>query len=388
VAGISPYVIVLTAEERDELERRAREYTGPYCRVVRAKIVLMAAGGVANSEIAARLDTSPQVVWRWRKRFFEGRLEGLEDHPRSGRPPVFSPSVVTEAKQLACELPATTGVPLSRWSCVELARELVGRGVVTSISSATIWRILTGDAIRPWFHRSWIAARDPGFAAKAAVVLALYGRVFDGEPLGDNEFVVCADEKTSIQARCRCHPTLPPGRARLMRVEHEYQRGGALAYLAAYDVHRAHVSGRCEPTTGIVPFGRLVEQVMTSPPYASAERVFWIVDNGSSHRGQASIDRLQGGWHNLRLIHLPVHASWLNQAEIYFSVVQRKVVTPNDFFDLAQIEERLAVFETRYNTVAQPFNWKSTRDDLNRLLARLATHQHHTPACLPLRAAA
>lgn len=260
--------------------------------------------------------------------------------------------------------------------------------MVASISAATIWRILTCDAIRPWFHRSWIAPRDPDFAAKAAVVLDLYGRVFDGEPLGDNEFVVCADEKTSIQARCRCHPTLPPGRARLMRIEHEYQRGGALAYLAAYDVGRAHVSGRCEPTTGIVPFGRLVEQVMTTPPYASAERVFWIVDNGSSHRGQASIDRLGGEWHNLRLIHLPVHASWLNQAEIYFSVVQRKVVTPNDFFDPAQIEKRLAVFEARYNTVAQPFNWKFTRDDLNRLLARLAAHQHHTPPPLPLRAAA
>ena len=122
-----------------------------------------------------------------------------------------------------------------------------------------------------------------------------------------------------------------------MRVEHEYDRGGALAYLAAYDVHRARVIGRCEPTTGIVPFGRLVEQVMTVEPYASAERVFWIVDNGSSHRGQAAVDRLQGEWPTLRLIHLPVHASWLDQCEIYFSIVQRKVVTPNDFRDLDQI---------------------------------------------------
>lgn len=388
MAGISPFVIELTAEERGELERRAREYTGRYCRVVRAKIVLMAAAGVTNSEIAARLDTSPQVVWRWRKRFFEGRLEGLEDLPRSGRPPVFSPSVVTEAKQLACELPATTGVPLSRWSCAELAREPIGRGVVTSISAATIWRILTCDAIRPWFHRSWIAPRDPDFAAKAAVVLDLYGRVLTVNRW-ETTSSWCAPTKRPVSRPAAA--AIPPshrGRARLMRIEHEYQRGGALAYLAAYDVGRAHVSGRCEPTTGIVPFGRLVEQVMTTPPYASAERVFWIVDNGSSHRGQASIDRLQGEWHNLRLIHLPVHASWLNQAEIYFSVVQRKVVTPNDFFDLAQIEERLAVFEARYNTMAQPFNWKFTRDDLHRLLARLAAHQHHTSVPLPLRAAA
>ena len=185
-------------------------------------------------------------------------------------------------------------MPLSRWSCTELALELIARGVVAAISAATVWRILVTDAIRPWFHRSWIAPRDPDFAAKAAVVLDLYARSFEGQVLGDDEFVVCADEKNSIQARCRCHPTLAPGQARLMRVEHEYDRGGALAYLAAYDVHRAKVFGRCEPATGIEPFGRLVEQVMTAEPYASAERVFWVVDNGSSHRGQASVDRLEG----------------------------------------------------------------------------------------------
>jgi hypothetical protein len=114
----------------------------------------------------------------------------------------------------------------------------------------------------------------------------------------------------------------------MMRVEHEYQRRGALAYLAAWDVHRGQVTGRCEDTTGIAPFSRLVEQVMSAEPYASADRVFWIVDNGSSHRGKASINRMAKVWPNAHLIHLPVHASWLDQAEIYFSVVQRKVVTP------------------------------------------------------------
>jgi hypothetical protein len=118
-----------------------------------------------------------------------------------------------------------------------------------------------------------------------------------------------------------------------MRVDHEYERKGAVAYLAAYDVHQARVFCRCEQTTGIEPFGRLVEQVMSAEPYASAKRVFWVVDNGSSHRGQASVERLEGAWPTLRLVHLPVHASWLDQAEIYVSIVQRKVVDPNDFFD-------------------------------------------------------
>lgn len=282
--------------------------------------------------------------------------------------------MVAEVKQLACELPATTGVPLSRWSRTELAFELVTREVVESISPSTVGRILRGDAIRPWRFRSWIYPRDPDFAAKAAAVLDLYARVFEGKPLGHDEYVVSADEKTSIQARCRCHPTLPPGRARLMRVEHEYERRGAVAYLTAYDVGRGQVMGRCDDTTGIVPFGRLVEQVMTTQPYASAQRVFWVVDNGSSHRGQASIDRLQGQWPTLRLIHLPVHASWLNQVEIYFSIVQRKVVSPNHFTDTDEIRRRLRAFENRYNATAQPFGWTFGRDDLDKLLARLDTH--------------
>jgi hypothetical protein len=293
--------------------------------------------------------------------------------------------VNAEIKALACDLPATTGVPLSRWSCAELARELILRGVVAFISAATVWRTLRSDAIRPWFHRSWIFPRDPAFAAKAAVVLDLYARVFEGRRLTRREYVISSDEKTSIQARCRCHPTLPPGKARMMRVEHEYDRGGALAYLAAYDVHRARLFGRTEPTTGIEPFGRLVEQVMTVEPYASAKRVFWVVDNGSSHRGRASVDRLEGAWPNLRLIHLPIHASWLNQIEIVFSIIQRKVVTPNDFFDLDQITDRLAAFEDRYNDLAEPFDWRFTRDDLSRLLERIACHDSDAP---PLPAAA
>ncbi|UUU44931.1 hypothetical protein [Streptomyces sp. NBC_00162] len=139
-------------------------------------------------------------------------------------------------------------------------------------------RWLKQDALEPWQYQSWISVRDPAFRPKAARVLDLYARTFGGVPLGEDEYVISADEKTSIQAHCRCHPTLAPGQARAMRVNHEYDRGGALAYLAAYDVHRARVFGRCEPRTGIRPFMNLVTQVMTTEPYASAKSVFWIVD--------------------------------------------------------------------------------------------------------------
>jgi hypothetical protein len=282
---------------------------------------------------------------------------------------------VVQVKALACELPAETGTPLSRWSAPELAVEAVNRGIVAAVSASTVRRWLAEDVLKPWQHRSWIFPRDPDFAVKAARVLDLYARTWEGEPLGEREFVICADEKTSIQARCRCHPTLPPGKARMMRVEHEYERKGALAYLAAYDVHRARVIGRLEHTTGIEPFARLAEQVMTVEPYASAERVFWVVDNGSSHRGRASIKRMSKAWPTARLVHLPVHASWLDQVEIYFSVLQRKVLTPNDLTDLDALAERVLAFQARYNATATPFDWKFTRTDLDRLLQRIAAHE-------------
>jgi hypothetical protein len=196
--------------------------------------------------------------------------------------------------------------------------------------------------------------------------------------LGEDEWVLCADEKTSIQARRRRHLTLPPAPSRAMRVEHEYERKGALAYLAAWDVKQARVFGRCEATTGIEPFNRLVQQVMSREPYCSAGRVFWIVDNGSSHRGQASIDRLQGRWDNLVLVHTPVHASWLNQVEIYFSVLQRKVLTPNDFTSTDQVEDRILRFQRHYEQVARPFKWKFTRRDLRALMQRLERYHPAT----------
>jgi hypothetical protein len=159
----------------------------------------------------------------------------------------------------------------------------------------------------------------------------------------------------------------------MMRVSHDYHRGGALAYLAAYDVHRAKIYGRCEATTGIEPFTTLVEQVMTQEPYASADRVFWVVDHGSSHRGQRAIDRLAEQFPNAVMVHTPVHASWLNQ--VYFSIIQRKALSPNDFTDLAVVEQRLTRFEVRYNATARPFKWKFTTTDLADLLDRLDRHQ-------------
>jgi hypothetical protein len=271
---------------------------------------------------------------------------------------------------MACALPAEQGVPLSRWSATELAREAVGRGIVEQISGVTVWRWLSQDAIKPWQHRSWIFPRDPRFADRAGPILDLYQGRWEGELLHPGDYVVCADEKPSIQARKRIAKTLAAAPGEGLKVEHEYERTGALCYLAAWDARRAKIFDRCAPKDGIDPFDALVDQFMSEPPYKQAQRVFLVVDNGSAHRGKRSIDRLQGTWPNLIVVHTPIHASWLNQAEIYFSVVQRKVVTPNDFDDLAALEAHLLAFGRRYEQIAAPFQWKFTRADLHQLLTK------------------
>jgi hypothetical protein len=196
--------------------------------------------------------------------------------------------------------------------------------------------------------------------------------------------VISADAKPSIQARKRIHPGAPPAPGRGQRVEHEYERKGAVTYLDAWDVRRGKIMGRSEPKGEIAAFDRLVWQVMTKEPYRLAPRVFWIVDNGSDHRGQRSIDRLQGRWPNLIVVHPPVHGSWLNQVEIYHSIIQRKLLDPNDFDDTTAVARALNAFEHRYNEIAEPFDWNFTRADLAALLDRLDKHDQAPP--IPLAA--
>src|SRR3954454_16116134 len=380
----SPFVVELSEADRAVLEQRSRAYTAPYAEVVRAKIVLLAASGADNSVIAERLDVHVSVVGRWRQRFCQAGLNGLVDRARSGRRRSFGAPVVAEVKAMACEPPEAREVPLARWSSAELAAQAIAEGLVESVSASTVRRWLHADAIRPWQHRSWIFPRDPNFAVKAARVLDLYARSWNGAALGEDEYVLSADEKSQLQALARRHPELPPGPGRTRRVEFEYIRGGTLAYFGAYDVHRARLIGHIAPTTGIVPFSALVEKVMASEPYASASRVFWIVEGGSSHAGARSLERMRQAWPTCQLVHLPVHASWLNQIEIVFSIIGRKVIRPADFADLDALAARLAAFEPRFNATATPFDWRFGRRELADLLRRIDAHR--TAGTSPLAA--
>ncbi len=357
--------VTLTAAERKTLKMRVRGARTCWRDRLRAQIVLAAARGRANARIAADLGISVDTARRWRGRFAARRM----------RPRRIGAAERAAVVALACQLPGATGVPLSRWTGPELAAELAARGLPGPISASSILRILAEHPVKPWQYRSWIYPRAPDFEAKATVILDLYQGSYGGKPLRPGDRLLSFDAKPSIQARGRCHPTTAAAPGKPVRVEHEYVRHGALALLAGLDVHTGKVFAATPATTGIKPFMDLIGQVMSRPEYTSAPRVFVIVDNGSDHRGQAAIDRLAKAHPNAIMIHTPVHASWLNQIEIFFSVIQKKVVSPNDFAGLDELSRTLLAFVDRYNQTARPFNWKFTASDLNDLLRRISEHE-------------
>jgi transposase len=368
--------VTLTAWERKVLKKRVRGAKTCWRDRLRAQVVLDAARDRCNARIAADLGIGVDTVRKWRGRFAERGLAGLQDLPRSGRPRRISEADRAAVVALACQLPAETGVPLARWTGPELARELAAHGLVSApVSATSLLRILAENPVRPWQYQSWIFPRDPDFEAKTKVILDLYQGFYQGEPLGPGDRLLSVDAKPSIQARGRIRQTMPAAPGRPVRVEHEYVRHGALALLAGLDVHTGNVFASTPKTTGIVPFMDLVGQVMERPEYRDAPRVFVVVDNGSDHRGKAAIDRLRRAHPNAIMIHTPVHASWLNQIEIFFSVIQKKVVSPNDFTSLDQLSATLLAFVDRYNQTARPFNWKFTAADLAGLLHRISEHE-------------
>jgi transposase len=367
--------VTLTAAERTTLKKRACGAKTTHRDRLRAQIVLAAARGRDNARVAADLRVTVDTVRKWRGRFAGRGLDGLADLPRSGRPRRISELTRAAVVALACQLPAATGVPLSRWTGPELLAEVTRAAPDDKLSASSVLRILAEHPVKPWQYQSWISPRDPDFAAKAAVILDLYQGYWQGKRLQPGDRILSVDAKPSIQARGRCRPTAPAARGRPVRVEHEYVRHGALALLAALDVHTGNVFAATPATTGITPFMDLIGQVMSRPEYKDAPRVFVIVDNGSDHRGQPAITRLAAAHPNAIMIHTPVHASWLNQIEIVFSVIQKKVLTPSDFPGLGTLSYALLAFVHRYNRTARPFNWKFTADDLTALLHRISQRE-------------
>lgn len=358
-----------TAAQIDEAERTVRRTSARHAVVQRARLVLLLhhQPPITSPAAAHELGQSAGWVRKWRRRWASSGFS-LEDAPRPGRRPRFSDLVRALVIAIACELPCQRDLPLSRHFASSVWQVVLQEGV--AISLRTVQRMLAKDHLKPWRYVSWIHPRDPHFADKARIILDLYQGVWKGQPLDPRDQILTADEKPSIQARQR--QVRPPRGGRAGRVESDYERGGALQYLAAWDVRQGLAWGRCELKNGIAAFDRLVAQGMTMEPYRSAPRVFWIVDQGSAHRGERARRRLEGRYPNLILVHLPIHASWLSQVETYFSIVQRKVLTPAAAFSLTELADRIHRFEAFYRTVSKPFRWRFTRQEFDQRLLELA----------------
>jgi DDE superfamily endonuclease/homeodomain-containing protein len=340
----------------------------PHAEVQRARLVLLLheQPDMRSPQAARRLGQSAAWVCKWRRRWVEQGFR-LQDAPRPGRPSQFQDWVWALVIAIACELPSRFDLPLSRHFASSVWR--VVRDERVAISLRTVQRMLARHHLKPWRYASWMHPRDTKFVEKTRTILDLYAGFWEGRRLGRRDQIISADEKTSIQARQRRQ--VAPGPGQPGRVESDYKRRGALQYLCAWDVRRGIPWGRCEPQTGIDAFTRLVDQVMAMEPYRSAPRVFWIVDNGSSHQGAKSARRLRERYPNLILVHTPTHASWLNQIEVFFSIVQRKVLTPAVADSLAELEARILAFEAEYRRQPRPVRWKFTRQEFDRRLREL-----------------
>jgi len=273
-------------------------------------------------------------------------------------------------KFLVCETLHEHRQPLSRFSISDLHRVVIEEEGLGNLSYGSLVRILDENVLKPWRYTYWLFPRDPNFVSKACVTLDLYAGFWQGQRLGPDEFLLSSDEKT-IQVLKRCHPGLPVIPGYVQRVEFEYERLGTVAYHAAWDVFRGQVFGRVAPNTCIATFNQLIDLVMTQEHYQGSARTFWIVDGGCAHHPNTFPARLQGMYPNAVAVPLPTHSSWLNQIEIYFSIVQRKVLTPMDVANAETLTERLLGFQDYYQERAKPFSWKFTAADLKERLDAL-----------------
>jgi hypothetical protein len=301
---------------------------------------------------------------------------------------LFPPEDTVLVKALACDRPTDERRrPLARFSVFDVCERAWELGLTLSYS--TLWRRLHEDALRPWLYQQWLFPRDPQLLEKATPVLELYHRRWEGLPLGPRDEVLSADEMSGLQALSRIHRSLPPDPAtreplpgrpgrrpdRRARVEFEYERHGTVCYQAFLNVFTGQVYGEVQPSNGIETFERTLAHCLAQPQYAAAERIFLIVDNGSSHHPSTSPTRIRGQHPRVTVVHLPTHSSWLNQIELYFSIVHRKALTPADFPSVTALEQRLYQFQYAYNQKAEPFRWRYSRTDLEAYLERLALHE-------------
>jgi transposase len=282
-----------------------------------------------------------------------------------GVPPGFLPEVVIHTVKMACELPDQRGCSLSQWDCQRLASQLVAEGIVSAISRETVRRILADHKLKPWRYHLWLSPkvpRDAAFIQTVRVLVALYTR-----ELEEGEMVLCVDEKTSLQPRPRLAPSLEARPGQPQRLEHEYKRAGALNLFAAFDTRSGKVYGYTAERKRQVEFIVFLEQ-LDEAIASTITRIYIVLDNVRMHKGKQVAAWLEKHSRFI-LVHPPVHCSWINQVEQWFSILQRKRFGIVNFKNLEELAERIRAFVGEWNEKAHPFKW--TREGGARLLERL-----------------
>jgi transposase len=361
------------------LEATLRRTSAPYREILRARIALLSARGAPNHQIARTLGCALQTVKTWRRRFSHDRLDALADRPRSGRPRRFPARTMAIVKAIACELPTERGLPLSRFSLSEIHAVLRKEKVCPLPSRTTLWRLLHQDGIRPWFYRTWIHKRAPDFLEKAGPILDLYEGQWEGRPIGPRDQVICADEKTGVQILHRKVPTRPPRAGESGRVEFEYTRKGTLCFQGALDVRSGRVFGAFPARNTAEAFRGFVTELMGQEPYARATRVFWITDDGSAHHPKSFGPWLTATFPQARAVHTPVHASWVDQEELFLAILTKKALTPRNFASREEAVARIRGFLAQRNRAPRPFRWSYTRQDLQKDLRGWAEEEAKKP---------
>lgn len=371
------HTIVLSPQQEKQLIRIGRAHSTPQGKALRARIILTAGQHPEwnNQQIAASQGCTDRTVRTWRKRW--GTSQDLDDLPRPGGPRTFPLEVRAQTTAVACTLPRQQQVPLARWFASAIVRRLIELQIVPSISVSTVTRWLAQERIKPWQHHSWQKILDPQqFLKRARPVLHLYQRV--DWLLARGVWAICVDEKTSIQARSREAATTPAEPGKPVRYSSRYQRKGALQLFAALSLADGKVIGRCMSRRCFKHFKRfLLQSVLPEAKRRGVHTIAMVLDNGSTHAPK----RLLRWWEEemtrrncpikLKIYWLPPNASWLDQIEIWFSVLQRRLLTPNDFPQRNILAREIMSYLCYHNNNAQPIRWSYTAPQLQRHLQKV-----------------
>ena len=309
----------------------------------RARIILMAAEGCSNRDIGLVVDLHYNQVGIWRQRYGEYGLAGLDDSERSGRPLVYGHDDVLLLVKLVTEPPPDEA---TRWTMEALAEAMAAHGV--PISASQIWRICSGLDLKPWQVESWMTSHDPDFWEKAGDVCGLYLNP------PENAVVWSVDEKSGMQAKSRLNPTRPAVPGIPARREFEYRRNGTAVLFAGLDVHEGTVAGWVTDSTRSDNFVEFLSDLVAQTP--AGLDLHCIADNLSAHKTDKVADFLADNPH-VHLHYTPTHASWLNQVELFFSILERRLLRRGEFDSVDHLAERVIAFIKDYNRKAAPFRW-------------------------------